>query len=148
VPVRRVISDQTAQTMARLLMAVASKEGTAPEAAINYLNSDFQVAGKTGTTQKLVPVPDGRGHTVLRYSTREHIASFVGFFPASHPRVTITVIIDGADKHALNGVAYGSKIAAPAFKRIGEQLIQYLNDIKPPKPAASRNLLAMEGVRP
>jgi cell division protein FtsI/penicillin-binding protein 2 len=146
--VRRVISDQTAQTMARLLMAVASKEGTAPEAAINYLNSDFEVAGKTGTTQKLVPVVDAHGRKVLRYSTRDHIASFVGFFPASNPRVTITVIVDGADKHSLNGVAYGAKVAAPSFKRIGEQLIQYLNDFKPPaKTTSGRNLLAMEGVR-
>ena len=53
-----------------------------------------------------------------------------------------------ADAHAPNGIAYGKSVAAPSFKRIGEQLIQYLN-IRPvaaPAPAG-RGLLAMEGAR-
>jgi cell division protein FtsI/penicillin-binding protein 2 len=130
--VRRVISQHTAQTMATLLMGVASPDGTAPEAAI----PNFQVAGKTGTTQKLV---DGK------YSDRHHVASFVGFFPASRPEIAISVIVDDADAHAPGGVAYGAKIAAPAFKHIGEQLIQY-RDIKPVYEPG-RSLLVMEGGR-
>jgi len=122
----RAISEHTAETMAYLLMRVASSEGTAPEAAI----PGFQVAGKTGTAQKLVPVMDSKGRTVLRYSEKDHVASFVGFFPASRPQIAITVIVDGADARCPGGVAYGAKVAAPSFKRIGEQLIQYL-DIKP-----------------
>ncbi|MES1167110.1 MAG: penicillin-binding transpeptidase domain-containing protein, partial [Pseudomonadota bacterium] len=132
--VRRVISQHTAQTMATLLMGVASPDGTAPEAAI----PNFQVAGKTGTTQKLV---DGA------YSDRHHVASFVGFFPASRPEIAISVIVDDADAHAPGGIAYGAKIAAPAFKHIGEQLIQY-RDIKPvPESEPGRRLLVMEGGR-
>ena len=130
--VRRVVSQRTAQTMATLLMGVASPEGTAPEAAI----PNFQVAGKTGTTQKLI---DGK------YSDRHHVASFVGFFPASRPEIAISVIVDDADAHAPGGVAYGAKIAAPAFKHIGEQLIQY-RDIKPVYEPGGR-LLVMEGGR-
>ena len=116
-PNRRVISERTAQTMARLLQGVVSPNGTAPEAAI----PGFEVAGKTGTSQKVI---DGR------YSERHHVASFVGFFPASRPRLVISVIIDDADARCPNGVAYGAKVAAPAFRRVAEQLIQYL-DIKP-----------------
>lgn len=113
-PRRRVISAATAATMARLLEGVASPDGTAPEAAIPH----FEVAGKTGTSNKVI---DGK------YSDRHHVASFVGFFPASRPRVVISVIVDDADAHCPSGVAYGNKVAAPSFKHLGEELIQYLN---------------------
>ncbi|MFA6962393.1 MAG: penicillin-binding protein 2 [Opitutaceae bacterium] len=128
---RQVLSTKTAETMARMLQGVASKEGTAPMAAI----PDFEVAGKTGTAQKLID-----GH----YSEHNHVGSFVGFFPASRPRVVITVIVD--DAKVPNGrIAYGSTVAAPSFKHIAEQLIQYL-DIKP-VIEPGRNLLVMEGGR-
>jgi cell division protein FtsI/penicillin-binding protein 2 len=127
---RRVISERTAQTMARLLMGVVSADGTAPEAAI----PGFEVAGKTGTAQKII---NGR------YSDHHHIASFVGFFPASNPQVAITVIVDDADACTPGGTAYGHIVAAPVFKRLGEQLIQYLN-IQPPV-ASEGSQFAMEG---
>jgi cell division protein FtsI/penicillin-binding protein 2 len=128
---RRVLSEATARTMAKLLMGVVTKEGTCPEAAI----PNYEVAGKTGTTQKLI---DGR------YSERHHIASFVGFFPASRPQVAISVIVDDADAHAPGGIAYGNKVAGPSFKHIGEQLIQYL-DIKPVYSAPVTNPLVLGG---
>ena len=137
----RVVSERTAQTVARMLQGVASKEGTAPEAAIK----DYEVAGKTGTAQKIV---NGR------YSEREHVVSFVGFLPASQPRLVISVIVDGADKNCPGGVAYGAKVAAPSFKRVAEQLIRHL-DIKPvapispvvPGPKAPASRLAIKGSR-
>ncbi|MBS0631336.1 MAG: penicillin-binding protein 2 [Verrucomicrobia bacterium] len=126
----RVISEQTARTMAVLLEGVASDHGTAPEAAI----PNYEVAGKTGTTQKVI---NGR------YSEKHHVASFIGFFPASRPQVVVSVIVDGADEHAPGGVAYGKTVAAPSFKRIGERLIPYL-DIKPVQASpAGPALLAM-----
>ena len=126
---RQVLSTKTAEQMAQMLERVASKEGTAPMAAI----PNFEVAGKTGTAQKLI-----NGH----YSDRNHVGSFVGFFPASRPRVVISVIVD--DARVPNGrIAYGSTVAAPSFKHIAEQLIQYL-DIKPVM-VSGRNLLVMEG---
>ena len=128
---RQVLSTKTAEQMARMLQGVVSKEGTAPVAAI----PNFEVAGKTGTAQKLI-----NGH----YSERNHVGSFVGFFPASRPRVVITVIVD--DAKVPNGrIAYGATVAAPSFKHIAEQLIQYL-DIKP-VIEPGRNLLVMEGGR-
>lgn len=129
----RVVSPQTARTMAKLLMGVASKEGTAPEAAI----PGYDVAGKTGTAQKYV---DGKP------SDRHHVVSFIGFFPATQPQVAISVVVDDADAHAPGGVAYGAKIAAPAFKRLGEKLIPIL-DIKPANQPARLQFAANEGGR-
>ena len=97
----------------------------------------YQMAGKTGTAQKLI---DGR------YSERNHVGSFVGFFPASNPRVVVTVIVDnGRPKDG--GPAYGAKVAAPSFKRIAEKLIPYL-DIKPVEATEPRSFLASKGTRP
>lgn len=131
---RRVISDGTAKTITGMLARVTVQgEGTAPVAAI----PGYEIAGKTGTTQKLI---NGR------YSSAHHVASFVGFFPASRPELVISVIVD--DGHGPNGgTGYGSVVAAPSFKRIAEQLIQYL-DIKPGGAALARPLFALEGGRP
>lgn len=130
---RRVIGPRTAEAMARMLQAVVSPEGTARAIAI----PGYQLAGKTGTARKLV---DGR------YSDSHHVGSFAGFFPASQPRVVITVIVDearlpgGAD-------AYGSKVAAPSFRHLAEKLIAYL-DIKQVEPTElPRTYAAVEGGR-
>jgi cell division protein FtsI/penicillin-binding protein 2 len=134
IPLGRVVSPRTAQTVAAMLMGVASKKGTAPEAAID----GFEVAGKTGTTQMLI---DGK------YSERHHVASFVGFFPATAPQVVISVIVTDADARAPGGVAYGRTVAAPSFKRIGEQLIPIL-EIKPNTTPFRPNAMAFaEGGR-
>ena len=46
------------------------------------------------------------------------------------PEIAIAVIIDDADARCPSGVAYGAKVAAPIFKRLGERLIPY-RDIRP-----------------
>lgn len=130
-PKRRVITRQTATTMAGLLVDAASAEGTGKAAAID----GYQVAGKTGTTQKII---DGK------YSKAHHIGSFVGFFPANRPQVQITVVVN--DGHlATGGLAYGGTVAAPSFKRIGEQLIPYLG-IQPADAPVPRPVVAMTGL--
>ncbi len=111
-PVRernRVVSEDTARTVAAMLARVATTEGTARRAAI----PGYEVAGKTGTARKII---NGQ------YSQRHHVASFSGFFPARAPRVAITVVIDDAK---LSGTAYGGSVAAPVFREIGERLIDY-----------------------
>ncbi len=129
-PRRRVLARETAETMARLLVDAASAEGTGKAAAID----GYMVAGKTGTTQKIV---DGR------YSTSHHIGSFVGFFPANRPQVQITVVVNDG-RLPTGGIAYGGTVAAPSFKRIGEQLIPYLG-IRPADAPAPRPVIAMTG---
>ena len=139
---RRVISEQTARTMARLLAGVASSQGTAPEAAI----AGFDVAGKTGTAQKLLPVALPAGGTVMRYADRHDVASFVGFFPAGNPQVSIAVIIDDADARCPGGKAWGHTVAAPVFKRLGERLIPYLGT-RPRIENDARQAFAMGGAQ-
>lgn len=127
---RRVMSEPVARQMAQMLKGVVT-EGTAKGAAI----PGYEVAGKTGTAQKLI---DGR------YSNRNHVGSFVGFLPASNPRIVITVIVD--DAHVGKGrLNYGSAVAVPAFQRVAQRLIPYL-DIKPVVAPASP-LYALDAAR-
>lgn len=130
-PRRRVITTKTAEQVALALCGVVT-DGTGKVAAI----PGYQVAGKTGTAQKLI---DGK------YSEHNHVGSFVGFFPASRPRLVMTIIVD--DGHPSTGRdGYGSVVAAPSFKRLGEKFIQYLN-IEPVESVTEpkKPLFAMEG---
>lgn len=125
-PRHRVIRPETAQVMAQLLEGVTQPGGTATRAAI----PGYRVAGKTGTARKIID-----GH----YSHRHHVASFTGFFPAVNPRLLITVVVD---EPQLKGVGYGGTIAAPSFRLIGEQAVQYLALEPPPRPSAAGDALA------
>ena len=107
---RRVVSSDTARTLSDMLAKVCTNEGTARRAAI----PGYEAAGKTGTTQKIV---NGR------YSSRHHVGSFSGFFPASSPALVITVVVDDAQ---LSGIGYGGVVAAPAFRELGEKCAAYL----------------------
>ena len=107
---RRVITPKIANLMSEMLTEVVSKTGTARRAALE----GFKVAGKTGTTQKII---NGA------YSSRDHVASFTGFFPAQRPRLVITVVVDSAK---MRGIAYGGVVAAPSFKNVAEQAANYL----------------------
>lgn len=120
---RRVIREETALTVSRLLTGTASRGGTAAEAEI----PGFEVAGKTGTTQKLIN---------RQYVNDRHIVSFSGFFPASRPRVVVTVVVDDPQ---LDLPASGGRVAAPAFRRLSERLIQYLA-IQPVTPQGDLRL--------
>jgi cell division protein FtsI (penicillin-binding protein 3) len=127
----RVISADTARLVAQMLTGVASANGTAVGAAID----GYDVAGKTGTTIKLMDETPDDGSTNLVYNRKHHIASFVGFFPAGRPQLAISVIVDDADHKAPGGIAYGGKVAAPSFKRIGERLIP-IRSIQSHRPSA------------
>ena len=102
---RRVVSEATATMLTRMLASVVST-GTGGAAEI----PGYQVAGKTGTARKLV---DGR-------YVRRYMASFVGFLPASDPRVVIVVSIDEPR------TVYGGVAAAPVFSEIARHVIQRL----------------------
>jgi len=106
----RVVSVATATTVAQMLNKVVGPEGTARRAFID----GYGVAGKTGTTQK---IKNGR------YSNRDHVASFVGFFPYQDPRLLITVVVNEPE---LDGIGYGGRVAAPAFRNIAEKCIRYM----------------------
>jgi cell division protein FtsI/penicillin-binding protein 2 len=50
------------------------------------------------------------------------MASFVGFTPAENPKLSILVIIDEP-----KGKYYGGTVAAPVFRRIAREALNYLN---------------------
>ena len=124
-PSSRVLKPRVARNVCEIMTGVASERGTAKKARI----PGFEVAGKTGTTQKII---NGR------YSSKHHISSFVGFFPASNPELVISVFVDDAQ---MSGYAYGGLVAAPAFRKIGEKLIRYMG-IQPVQKEKSQ--LALE----
>jgi cell division protein FtsI (penicillin-binding protein 3) len=80
-----------------MLEMVVAPGGTAPKAQV----AGYRVAGKTGTAHKL----EGRSYT------DKYIASFVGFAPASNPRLIVAVMIDEPSA----GQYYGGSVAAPVF---------------------------------
>ncbi len=108
--VRRVISKQTALTIKAIMKTVITSGGTGTSAALE----NYTVCGKTGTTRKL----DESG----TYSNTKHIASFVGFTPADKPQLAILVVIDEPQ-----GKHYGGTVAAPVFRRIARETLNYLN---------------------
>jgi cell division protein FtsI (penicillin-binding protein 3) len=109
VVVRRVLQPGTVDVLTDILKEVV-KNGTGRNAVI----PGYVVAGKTGTAQKL----DAAGH----YSMVDHVASFVGFTPASHPALLILVSLD-TPKGPKN---QGGDVAAPVFARIAEAALRRL----------------------
>lgn len=106
---RRVVSPATARTLTTILEGVVTS-GTGTKAAI----PGFRVAGKTGTAQKVDPRTGA-------YSSALSVGSFVGFVPADSPRLAMIVVIDEPQ-----GEAWGGVVAAPVFRRVGEQVLTYL----------------------
>jgi cell division protein FtsI (penicillin-binding protein 3) len=97
-----VLSAKSAIEVRSMMMEVTKKGGTAESAAI----PGFEVAGKTGTAQKIDPVTKGYSHEL-------YVASFVGFVPAKKPQFVILVMVDEPRTSIFGGI-----VAAPAFRRI------------------------------
>jgi cell division protein FtsI/penicillin-binding protein 2 len=111
----RIVSRTVAAELTTMLKDVVST-GTGTSAQI----PGYQVAGKTGTAQK--PNPHGG------YSTSRYVASFVGFVPASKPRLVVLVAVDEPHR-----AIWGGSVAAPAFAQIARFCLQYL-EIPPDGP--------------
>ena len=105
-PERRVLSAETARTMLAIMRGVTGETGTARRAAI----PGYEVAGKTGTAQKVV---NGR------YAA--WVASFIGVIPADDPRLVIGIVVDEPEPEHRGGM-----VAAPAFKQVAEAALRYL----------------------
>lgn len=104
---RRVIKESTAKIMSWLMV----NNVEAGESKWTKIEN-YRIAGKTGTAQ--VPVA---GH----YDPNVTIASFVGFFPAEDPKVTMLVLVN-KPKTSI----YGSETAAPIFFQVAKDIIQQL----------------------
>lgn len=108
---QKVISKETALAMSDMLEMVVQPGGTAPLAQVN----GYRVAGKTGTAHKYI---EGKGYAKDRY-----IASFVGYAPATNPRLIIAVMLDEPSA----GQYYGGLVAAPIFSKVMSGSLRMLN---------------------
>jgi cell division protein FtsI (penicillin-binding protein 3) len=108
--IRRAISARNAKIVRNIMKTVITEGGTGVNAALD----GYSVGGKTGTSRKL----DKNG----QYSSNRHIASFIGFTPADDPEIVIMVVIDEP-----KGKYYASIVAAPVFRQIAQQALNYLN---------------------
>jgi cell division protein FtsI (penicillin-binding protein 3) len=105
----RVLSPQTARAVRAMLELAVQPGGTGPRARI----SGWRVAGKTGTAHKL---ENGA------YAADKYLSSFVGFAPASAPRVVVAVMIDEPA-----GQYYGGAVAAPVFAQVMQGALRLMN---------------------
>jgi cell division protein FtsI (penicillin-binding protein 3) len=102
--IRRVISENTAYTLKKILEGVI-RNGTAKAAGVEGLS----IAGKTGTARQIID---------KKYSHKRYFASFIGFFPVEDPQVVCLVILDNP-KH---GGYTGGTTSAPIFHEIAYKL--------------------------
>lgn len=99
---RRVVSPETAASVAEMLVGVVEDEdGTGQLAAV----PGHRVGGKTGTSRK--PSLTRRG-----YEPGAYVASFAGFAPAQDPALVAAVMLDEPTP------IYGGATAAPVFSEI------------------------------
>lgn len=108
--VNQVVSENTAKRLC-LILEGEVVNGTGKNAYID----GYRCAGKTGTAQKIAP---GGG-----YLANEYVASFVGFAPATDPRLVCLVVVDAPKGYPY----YGGWVAAPAFREIMNDSLHYLN---------------------
>ena len=73
-------------------------------------NRWFKIAGKTGTAQ----ISEGEGY----HGKRRYNATFVGYFPAEHPKYSIISVINEPTE---NGY-YGALVSGPVFKEIADKI--------------------------
>lgn len=116
-----VFTAETALTIRGMLEKAVSPQGTAPKAQVR----GYRVAGKTGTAHKI----EGNG-----YAANKYVSSFVGFAPASNPRLIVAVMIDEPSA----GQYYGGLVAAPVFSSIMGEALQILHI---PHDAPANNLI-------
>ncbi len=106
-PGERVVSERTAATLMEMLRDAVA-HGTGRAASL----PNHEVAGKTGTAQKVV---DGT------YSRDRHVASFVGIVPALNPQLVVAVVLD-EPRHGYTGGA----VAAPVFREVASFAVEQL----------------------
>jgi len=112
---RRIADVQTMKEIRQMLRGVII-DGTGENASI----SGWKIAGKTGTAQKW---KDGK------YSNKQFISNFVGFFPYDDPKILTFIMLDEPSQP----FHWGSEGAAVAFNRVVKRIINMDNSITPPK---------------
>ena len=81
--------------------------------ATNLKNSEYKIAGKTGTAQ----IAKGK-FGYRQGATISYQASFVGYFPAENPIYSCIVVVNAPS----NGVYYGNLVAGAVFREISDKV--------------------------
>ncbi len=105
----RVISEEHALAVRKMLNLAAGPGGTAPKAQ----TVGYSVGGKTGTAHK----QEGKG-----YSGKKYRGFFVGLAPIDRPRIVVAVMIDEPS----NGRYFGGDVAAPVFSETVQQTLRLM----------------------
>ena len=104
----QIVSETTANDILFSMREVV-EDGTGTLAKLE----NFDVSGKTGTTEKL---RDGN------YKSSSYTASFIGIGPNPSNELTIFVNIDGLGSQKYSG----GSVAAPLFKKISNDVFSYM----------------------
>ena len=113
---RQVISAETAAEMTSMLQETVCS-GTGELAQVKGMH----VAGKTGTGYKV----QDNGTYATDAGGRKYFASFVGYFPAEAPRITMYISIDEPNSSSRD--RFGGTAAAPVFARLVPSIMRELN---------------------
>ena len=103
----KVCSEETIKKLKAVMLNVV-KKGTGSK----LYSKDFSMAGKTGTAK----VNYGKGEKEAFY----YASSFVGYFPADHPKYSCIVVVH--KPNTANNNYYGADVAGPVFKRIAQKI--------------------------
>ncbi len=104
---RRIISQQTSQTVNMLLQKAENKQ-----ADFTFVEG-YNVGGKTGTAQKY-----GENGQI---ASGKYISSFIGTYPANEPEYLFMILVDEPSA----GAYYGALVAAPYGKQFFSELFQF-----------------------
>ena len=131
----RVVSEQTAATLRQIFRSVTQRDpmrgdqtGTGWPAAIE----GYQIAGKTGTAQKVDP-------KCKCYSNSEYRITFAGIAPADNPRFVVGIMLDAPIRSADGS---GGQSAAPLFHNIASWMLQRASVPLSPDPGPPQVLTA------
>jgi len=125
---RTVLSQETCKTLTGILVEGVATDGAARNAYVKGYN----VAGKTGTSQKRGPYDDPNAR----------IGSCIAFAPQENPQVAVMIIVD----EPTQGSIYGGTIAAPFVSKAMSEILPYLG-VEPnytPEEIAERQVIVKD----
>lgn len=89
--------------------------------AQNLKNSNYKIAGKTGTAQIA-----NQKYGYKYQAKTSYQASFVGYFPADNPKYSCIVVVNAPT----SGVYYGNLVAGQVFKEIADKVYSTSIDLQ------------------
>ncbi len=108
---QKICSDSTIAKLKECMLAVVEEpHGTAHKVVFDSL---YKIAGKTGTAVSAF------GNTGYRKDSKVYQASFMGYFPADHPKYTMAVVIQNSRRSKL---VYGADVSGAVFKEVSDKL--------------------------